>query len=703
MVSSLRPRLTVVDGSRSGAALEVLPGDGVLLGRSEDCSLRFDRAVVSKLHARVFLQQGIVLIEDLGSTNGTFVNGRQIKGREALDHGAVIGLGEPFVAPQRGAILLQDAADRLLEEMRLFEFASERASSGEAYTDPPADSNGEAPGASLESGDETHLSPAPQLTASAADETVAFELRPRSGRRPAWLAGLVILGLLVAVAVWFARQGSGIGSWGQVRIEPTNVGPQSEIEITSPDIDDSDEFEVLFGGQLVEPSERAAGRIALSIPRLEGLAAGEQAVLLEVRHDRRSLLRTSLVYDVAPEIIAFAPSEVRVGDVLSIRGVGFVAQDSDGEALAPTVEVGELSAEVLSRGADEITVRVPMVTRRKIVEVPVVVQFPGVDPLEARDFVLVAPRIVAPVEFTFSPSFMPGLEAWQVSTPLGTAFYLDEPEKKTQTEAPERVRATCEAFARLFRLASNDETLRVDAVELRSGYALRSLDDRGNEETLVEFSNRDLEATALGGGARVEPHILAFWQATVWNYLLDAFARGKPPAIDEQSPSYHRSLAWLVGNNRQQGGFGRPEQRDLEQLDGASFEILSMVLLQPPRGFGDLSGAWQARLANVFYPTDDIEVNLFLDLDHVAGRLAGEARIEFKDNLAFVRSQTARVRGDVQAGSPPKLILRLVFEEPVGPMVLDGVARNLGLEGTFKAGDRRPGQWYASRVEEAVE
>jgi pSer/pThr/pTyr-binding forkhead associated (FHA) protein len=48
---------------------------------------------VSRKHAAIRLEDGTAVIEDLGSTNGTFVNGEQISGTQQLEVGDLVRLG----------------------------------------------------------------------------------------------------------------------------------------------------------------------------------------------------------------------------------------------------------------------------------------------------------------------------------------------------------------------------------------------------------------------------------------------------------------------------------------------------------------------------------------------------------------------------------------------------------------------------------
>lgn len=65
-----------------GAPIEIVK-DMTLVGRKEECDLRLDYKSVSKMHCVLVKTDGLLLLRDLGSTNGTRVNGQRVR-RAAL-------------------------------------------------------------------------------------------------------------------------------------------------------------------------------------------------------------------------------------------------------------------------------------------------------------------------------------------------------------------------------------------------------------------------------------------------------------------------------------------------------------------------------------------------------------------------------------------------------------------------------------------
>jgi pSer/pThr/pTyr-binding forkhead associated (FHA) protein len=55
-------------------------GEELTIGRAAGCQITLDDTYVSQLHARVFLRDGSYYVEDLGSTNGTYLNRKKVSG-----------------------------------------------------------------------------------------------------------------------------------------------------------------------------------------------------------------------------------------------------------------------------------------------------------------------------------------------------------------------------------------------------------------------------------------------------------------------------------------------------------------------------------------------------------------------------------------------------------------------------------------------
>jgi DNA-binding winged helix-turn-helix (wHTH) protein len=73
---------------------EYVLGEGeMLVGRGPGCAVRLSASGVSRVHAALRVREGQVVIEDRGSKNGTWVNGRRIEAPLALDDGDEVIIG----------------------------------------------------------------------------------------------------------------------------------------------------------------------------------------------------------------------------------------------------------------------------------------------------------------------------------------------------------------------------------------------------------------------------------------------------------------------------------------------------------------------------------------------------------------------------------------------------------------------------------
>lgn len=89
----LQAELKVLSGKQAGNAIP-LPQGKFLVGREEDCHLRPNSDLVSRHHCVFTLDEYGLRLRDLGSTNGSFVNGDQIRGAVSLNHGDKVSIGK---------------------------------------------------------------------------------------------------------------------------------------------------------------------------------------------------------------------------------------------------------------------------------------------------------------------------------------------------------------------------------------------------------------------------------------------------------------------------------------------------------------------------------------------------------------------------------------------------------------------------------
>ena len=84
--------LRFISGKYQGGEFPIVPDKQIIVGRSSDLDMVLVEDMVSRKHARIAMQQDQIWIEDLGSTNGTFVNGEKIK-RARLKEGDRVLIG----------------------------------------------------------------------------------------------------------------------------------------------------------------------------------------------------------------------------------------------------------------------------------------------------------------------------------------------------------------------------------------------------------------------------------------------------------------------------------------------------------------------------------------------------------------------------------------------------------------------------------
>jgi two-component system, cell cycle response regulator len=85
--------LTVLSGTAAGQMFRIPEGHWCVIGRAQGSQLRIEEEGVSRNHARIRRDGPIVQVEDLGSRNGTYLNGERISTVKRLDEGDKIQIG----------------------------------------------------------------------------------------------------------------------------------------------------------------------------------------------------------------------------------------------------------------------------------------------------------------------------------------------------------------------------------------------------------------------------------------------------------------------------------------------------------------------------------------------------------------------------------------------------------------------------------
>ena len=86
-------QLVMRTGPTTGKTYTLEAGE-ISVGRDPSNDIVINDAEVSRKHARLLFQDGSYVLEDLGSTNGTYINGQRLMGPYQLRHGDLVLLGE---------------------------------------------------------------------------------------------------------------------------------------------------------------------------------------------------------------------------------------------------------------------------------------------------------------------------------------------------------------------------------------------------------------------------------------------------------------------------------------------------------------------------------------------------------------------------------------------------------------------------------
>jgi hypothetical protein len=88
------PRLVVERAPGHAPGMEYEIGEGAVMGRGDQAEIRLEDPFASSRHARLVRQGGVIVLEDLGSTNGTYLNEELLSGPQPLHPGDRVRIGD---------------------------------------------------------------------------------------------------------------------------------------------------------------------------------------------------------------------------------------------------------------------------------------------------------------------------------------------------------------------------------------------------------------------------------------------------------------------------------------------------------------------------------------------------------------------------------------------------------------------------------
>jgi hypothetical protein len=92
--ADMDPRLVVERAPGHVPGMEYEVGEGAVMGRGDQAEIRLEDPFASSRHARLIRQGAVIVIEDMGSTNGTYLNEELLSGPQPLHPGDRVRIGD---------------------------------------------------------------------------------------------------------------------------------------------------------------------------------------------------------------------------------------------------------------------------------------------------------------------------------------------------------------------------------------------------------------------------------------------------------------------------------------------------------------------------------------------------------------------------------------------------------------------------------
>ena len=409
IVSESSTRLIVVGGPLDGQEFPIEDGGECTLGSDAACSPRLELGNVAPRHARIGWTGGQLVLADIGSPTGTFVNGEQLAGERVLEEGDRICLGPPG-SSQTAKILLRLGAPSVLtpsvfatpatgspdvlhfgseEPVSLVPVAADEPDLGlvlpPASPEPPPPpappafpqplppepevvvSELEIAPAPVAPAPKAAPSPVPPRVAQPDYQTAPPSIggasrprprspatraapRPQARRRGLGLPRIVILGVAAGIVCLAA-----ILAYVFLRHPaPVLAKAPAKADIGAVITLEGSDFAADAAGNVVRIGDRVAvvkqaspTRLSVEVPEI---AAPHANVVVEVRGVKSNTLALQIV--ASPRALALVPDVALPGQEVTLKGTRLTSA-------TPAVTVGTVPAEVLEAQPETIRFRVP--------------------------------------------------------------------------------------------------------------------------------------------------------------------------------------------------------------------------------------------------------------------------------------------------------------------------------------------------------
>jgi hypothetical protein len=661
------------------------------------------------MHARFFHDDSGVFLEDLGSANGTFVDGQKIEGIFHLRSAQLIRLGQS--RSDDPTILRFDAhpTQRDVGKTRPVNTLDDRASSGRDSSsssrkkdqkDDEQDTDDELTQPSLEVPVVKLPSPVPLTTRPV---RVVQPVPSRSIPRVAWI-GVAALGLLLALLLYRGcRHGD---PWRRVSLgpEPLEAGKTLLLTHLPPGFEHG--LTLVVEGVDAEAVEVTGTEGRAIVPEQVALPPGDHAVTVVGHTDGVAVFSRSATFRKAPRIDNIKPTSAHLGQAIVLQGVSFTDEH---QGAAPRLFVGSVEVKPESVDLHEVVFRIPKVTEEAPVDLPVRVTVGGLDALAPSPLKVLSNQFLPlDIELTARPQTESGL--WEIASAVGPILYLHSPsdldgkstgdETETRTAKATPPEAALEAIRGLQKLfeRSRTETPRVQVRSVRQGYVFEIAGAEGGDaEFLFSLSKQDIEELGHRRPTSAAPSLRANWLAHLLTDVFGTLAGGRPPSTGPSDAAHLAPLRRLVRSNLDRGGTGQPGEPDLEALPAADRQALELAFVSLPSSLEPLTGRWIGRLENVFDPGSSTQLEVTLDLEQEGLRLRGTARAVFRSRAGTQGFREARATGTVTDTIPPRVNLQMSFDRPLEGLVLDGEVGSEGMAGPFSTSLSSTGVWQAAR------